>query len=493
MLKRITYFMYGITLCLIFIQNSVAEIVTIQFSGNIESTYGNNDFNIGDQVNGSYTFDTNTQNTSPSPDFGEYRINGPLPPNIGYQNLTIGNNTFTPDPNSMEAIMFIANDHPAWDGLSPTFDHIGIAQCCTSGTLSNGLTVSDIFIDLYDGINNPLSSIDLSSALNNLSSFDKKTMHINGMDNFGGWYNLQVNIASLTLDGGTTNVAPSNLVAFDSLITSIDDPSRQLNTTLRQGETFSGYFTFDAALSNMNPPHMPMAIYNSIGNEKNHMELNLAGMNYKTDHLSDFNILIENREPDQSGPDIYEVDIPTSAIQLENGSKVDQINLKFINLTRQKLTSTELLSSTPTDLTTWYRAYLVLTGHHSDGSQFTIKSSLSSLNPGSKKTTPMATEELFPASGTLRMSSGSEIPNAQILFDASRPPIEYVASMLLNERGEIRSLCHPSGVTWLTNQQYLECPDVKYQLGLGLNIFRVYVRFADGSSKYYMTKWKLVD
>lgn len=493
MIKRTTHFICGITLCLLFIQNTVAEIVTIQFSGSIETTSDNSKFNLGEPVSGSYSFDTNTPNTSPSPEFGEYRINGPLPSNIGYTNLNIGSQTFTPDPNTMEAIMFVANDVPAWDGLSETFDNIGIGQCCSAGSLSSGLVVNDIFIELYDGVKNPLSSTDLNSALSNLASFDKKTMYINGSDNFGNWYNVMVNLNSISVDGGSVTEAPSNLVAFESLITEINDPYGQLSPMLRPGEVFNGYFTFDVALPNSNPPESNAAMYNSMGNENNHMELNLAGMSYKTDHMSDFNIRIENREPEQSGSDIYEIDIPTSAIQLGNGSKVDQINLKFVNLTRQKLTSTELLSSTPTDLTTWYRAYLVLSGHHGDGSPFEIKSSLSSLKPSSKTTTPMATEELFPASGTLRMSSPNELPNAQILFDATRPPIEYVASMLLNERGETPGLCQPAGIVWMTNQQHLTCPDVKYQLGLGLNVFRVYVRFADGSSKYYMTKWKLTD
>lgn len=493
MIKRTTHYLIGIIFSMLFIQNSFAELVTIQFSGNVESTYGSNAFNPGDPVSGSYTFDTNTQNISPNPEFGEYRIDGPLPANIGYQNLNISGQTFTPDSNAYETTVFIANDYPAWDGLSESFDHVGIGQCCTTGKLSNGLAVSDIFIDLYDGINNPLNSIDLNSALSNMAAFDKKTMHINGMDDLGSWFNIQVNLSSVSIEGGETVHAPSNLIAFESLITTVNDPYGQLSPMLRPGEVFSGYFTFDVNLPNLNPPGSYAAIYNSIGDELNHMKLNLAGGNYKTDHLSDFNIRIENREPEQSGPDIYEVDIPTSAIQLSNGSKINHINLKFINLTRKKLSSTDLLISTPTDLITWYRAYLVLTGHHSDGSPFEIKSSLSSLKPDSKTTTPMPTEELFPASGILRISSITGMPNAQILFDDNRPPIEYMVSMLLNERGEMRGLCSPAGMTWSTNQQVLECPDVKYQLGLGLNVFRVYVRFADGSSKYYMTKWKLVD
>lgn len=490
--KLIAYIVYGFVFSVMTIQVSVAEIVTIQFKGNVDFVNGVSSINSGDQVSGTYSFDTNTQNTSPISEFAEYRVNGPLPYNIGYQSLSIGNVSLTPNQDAWETAVFVADDVPSWDGLSQYMDNVAIIQCCPAGTLSNGLTVDGMSMDFSDSVNNPISSHDLKGALSNLASFSQKTMSLHGMDSSGYWYDIQIKITSVSLDGGNV-AAPSNLVAFDSLITSINDPSGQLSPELRPGVVFDGYFTFDPSLPNMNPPGSQFAMYNSIGNEKNHMTLNLAGQNYKTDHLSDFNIQIENREPSESGPDIYEVDIPTSAIQLANGSRVNQINLRFINLTRQKLTSTELLASTPSDLTTWFRAYLEISGQHMDGSTFQIKSSLSALEPGSMTTTPMATEELFPASGVLSMRSMQEFPGAQILFDANRPLVEYVSNMLLNERGERRLYCSVQGLTWMTNQQNLVCPDVKYEVSPGLNVFRIYVRFADGSSKYYMTRWNVID
>lgn len=501
MQKLLAYLVYVFAVSAMSTQVSVAEIVTIHFEGtvrniNTDLNYPNSDvgFSAGEVVSGTYSFDTNAPNNYTGTDFSEYRIDGPLPQNIGYTSFNIGSQTLTQGFSSYDATVFVDDEGPAWDGLSQSADIVGLGQCCDVGTLSNGLILEHVFLEFYDGVNNPISSEDLNVALSKTSSFDKKRMWMNARNDLGMWVSVEVDIFTTWVTGTeVSEPAASNLVAFDSLITFVDDPSGQLSPELRSGKVFDGYFTFDPSLPNLNPPDVPDAVYSSAGNEKNHMSLNLDGQNFRTDHLSGFEVRIENREPADTGADTYEVEIPTSAIQLANGSRVDRISLRFINLTRKNLTNTELLASTPTDLTTWYRAYLEIYGQHVDGSPFQIKSSLSSLNPGSMTTIPMATEELFPASGALSLMAIQEFPGAQILFDASRPPIEYVTSMLLNERGEGQFYCGVQNLTWLTNQQILVCPEVKYGVSPGLNVFRVYVRFADGSSKYYMTRWNIVD
>ena len=361
--KRLRYLVYSFILSALATQVSVADIVTIQFEGSVSNinadlNYPNANvgFSVGDVVTGTYSFDTSVPNNYPGVDFSEYRVDGPLPQNIGYTNLSIGSNTLTQGSSSYDATVFVDDEGPSRDGLSLYADVVGLGQCCEVGSLSNGLILEHIFIEFYDGVNNPISSENLKMALSKVPSFDKKTMWINARDDNGMWVNVEVDI-SVASTNGTIPTPASNLVGFDSLITSVDDPTGQLTPELRSGSEFSGYFTFDPTLENMKPPHMPSGMYHSPGNELNHMSLTLDGQNFKTDHNSDFNVFIENKELTETGADIYEIDIGTGAIQLENGSRVDRINLKFINLTRQKLTSVELLSSTPVDLTTWYRAY----------------------------------------------------------------------------------------------------------------------------------------
>lgn len=390
---------------------------------------------------------------------------------------------------SSDATVFIANGLDFGDGKK--IDDVNFDQCCQAGSFSNGDNVDNMHIIFNDDINNPISSNDLSAAFSNLSAFNIKDMGINGSTLNGDYYHLQINIQSVTVDGasGATN-GPKNLVAFDSVVTRIDDPSGQMMSTVHEGESITGNFTFDPNLMPMNPPNPEFAFYQAPGDDKNNISINFAGQTIVTNLDSDFKVEVHNREAGSSGADRYVVSAAIfNPIPLMNGGMVEDLRVEFINPPAQNLSSTDLLSSTPSNLTQWYVANLYINGRNPDGSFFKVKAALSDLLQGANSVVPMETEDLFPASGTLQLQQHFD---AVSILDMNRAPIVNVFSKVVNGQGYNHNRCGFDNFT-MTGQQRVICHGISSELVPGINLLRIAVHFADGSKKYYLTRWNVLD
>lgn len=487
-MKRITWiFLYSL-FSLFAYQTVNAKNITVHFNGTVNTVNGSGNYSPGDVVEGTFVFDDSTPNTSPYPEHAEYRMLSPLSAQRGFTSLKVGNETFSPNLDGSDATVFIANDIS--NGPSGSIDDVSFDLCCQAGAFSNGDHVNNMHIIFNDSMNNPLSSNDLSAALANLSAFAIKDMGIN-VSNGGGYYNLQINIDNVSVEGGTSATnGPKNLVAFDSVVTRIDDSSGQVTSLVREGDSITGNFTFDPNLIAMNPSNPEFSFYQAPGDDKNNISINFAGQTIVSNLNSDFKIEIENHEPDTTAADRFNVNaIMFNPIQLENGSVIEDLRIEFINPPAQNLSSTDLLSSTPSDLSKWYVANLYIKGRNPDGSLFSVKAALSDLVQGASSVTPMQTEDLFPASGTTQRHQQFD---ASAIFDSNRAPIVQVFSKLMNAQGYIHNRCGFDNFT-MTNQQRITCYGISYDLVPGINVLRIAVHFADGSKKYYLNRWNVVE
>lgn len=486
-MKRITW----IFLFSLFLSQAVfAKNITVQFSGTVTEANGTSSYSAGQAVEGTFVIDDGTPNSSSYSMHAEYRIDEPLNAQQGFTSLKVGSEVFYPNLFNNSAIVFVANDIE--NGPNLTADDVSFDMCCQAGAFSNGDHVSDMHIIFRDSVNNPLSSNDLTDAIANLSAFEIKDMGVS-VSNAGGSYYIQIKIETISSDASpSAGVGPKNLVAFDSVVTRIDDSTGQVSSFVREGDSITGNFTFDPDLVAMNPSNPEFSFYQAPGDDKNNISINFAGQSIVSNLNSDFKIEIENHEPSTNltTGDRFNVSATMlNPISLMNGSVIEDLRIEFINPPAQNLSNTELLSSTPSDLSQWYVANLYINGRNPDGSFFNIKSALSDLVQGAAEVTPMQTEDLFPASGTTQMG---EHFNAIAVLDINRAPIIQVYSKLMNARGYSHNRCGYDGYT-MTNQQRIICHGISYELVPGINVLRIAVHFADGTKKYYLNRWKVIE
>jgi len=470
-------------------QSAFAKDITVQFNGTVTMVNGTSDYSPGQAVEGTFVVDDGTPNSSPYPDHAEYRIEPPLNAQKGFTSLKVGSEVFYPNLDGNNATVFVANDIEY--GPGSTIDDVSFDTCCQAGAFSNGDHVSNMHIIFNDGSNNPLSSNDLSEAMANLSTFENMDMGINGSSYTAGYYDIQIKIESISSNASSSaGNGPKNLVAFDSLVTRIDDTTGQASSLVREGDSITGNFIFNPALIAMNPPNPEFSFYQAPGDEQNNISINFSGETISTNLNSDFKVEIRNYEPEIAGADQYIVSASLfNPIPLMNGSVIEDLRIEFINPPAQNLSSTDLLSSTPSDLSKWYVANLIIKGRNPDGSFFTIRSALSDLVQGARSVSPMVTEELFPASGTTQMHQQFD---AMVILDSIRAPITRVYSKLMNARGYIHNRCDFDGFT-MTNQQRVLCYGISNDLTPGMNVLRIAIHFADGSKKYYLNRWNVTE
>lgn len=488
-MKRITSALLFSLFTLFTSQVVLAKTITVQFNGTVATVYGTSVYSPGAPVEGTFTFDDSTPNNSPYPSHAEYRMSSPLNAQLGFTSLKVGGEIFHPNLDGSDATVFIANDIE--NGPNSTNDDVSFDQCCQTGSFSNGDHVDNMHIIFNDDSNNPLSSNDLTAAFSNLSVFNIKDMGINGSSSTAGYFNIQIKIQSVTVNGASSATnGPKNLVAFDSVVTRLDDPSGQIMSMIHEGESISGNFTFDPNLIAMNPPNPEFSFYQAPGDDKNNISINFAGQNIITHLDSDFKVEVHNSEAETSGADRYIVSAAIfNPIPLMNGALIQDLRIEFVNPPAQNLSSTDLLSSTPSALSQWYVANLFIDGRNADGSFFKVQAALSDLLQGASSVIPMETEDLFPASGSLQLQQPFD---AVAIFDLNRAPIINVFSKVMNARGYTHNRCGSDNFT-MTGQQRIVCHGISSELVPGINVLRIAVHFADGSKKYYLNRWNVID
>lgn len=164
--------------------NTNSDIVTFAVKAIVKDVYDpagalNGSVNVGDVVDGSYTFNMTTPDGEPSPEIGRY-IHRPGSGQYGFD-LYLGGSSFKTDVNSVEFVLDLYNGTP-----SP--DHYGAFSFGANQPLPNGATVEDIGLHLYDDSGSMLSSTQLSNTppVFSGSNYNYNEIYIWGMHPNGG-------------------------------------------------------------------------------------------------------------------------------------------------------------------------------------------------------------------------------------------------------------------------------------------------------------------
>lgn len=120
-----------------------AELITIQIEGVVDTVeddgeYLEDQINPGDIITGWYTYDTDTPDTNPSENVGDYE-HFSTPYGVS---LTIGGFTFTTDPANVDFLVELVNNNPSGD------DYLFTSY--NNHDLANGTTVEELHWSLND-------------------------------------------------------------------------------------------------------------------------------------------------------------------------------------------------------------------------------------------------------------------------------------------------------------------------------------------------------
>ncbi|WP_455204483.1 hypothetical protein, partial [Kaarinaea lacus] len=203
-----------------------AEQVTFEIQATVYDIYdpGNvlqGAINLGDNVSGGYTFDTNVQDFDSSPEFGHF--DQTLGGGSGFD-ININQENIRSDRNNPGFMYEIHIENYISD-----FYHVA---SWGNTPLQNGALVNDIIIDLYDGNGTALNTSDLSTTAPDINAFMYKDMIIAGSNNSNTQYYhviAKVDLIKIATPGDSDpNIAVFNLEAS---VRDVWDPAGALNNT----------------------------------------------------------------------------------------------------------------------------------------------------------------------------------------------------------------------------------------------------------------------
>ena len=134
-----------------------ATLITIEIEATVDSVEDNGNYlegqiNPGDIITGTYTYESTTPDTNPSPYVGDYE-HFASPAGIF---LSVGEFDFTTDPTNVDFLVEVVNNYPSGDYY--------LVRSYNNLALSNGTLVDHISWQLDDSTATALSSIDLPTS-----------------------------------------------------------------------------------------------------------------------------------------------------------------------------------------------------------------------------------------------------------------------------------------------------------------------------------------
>ena len=163
----------GVCLLALVVPFANAELITIQIEGVVDTVddsgnYLEGQVNPGDIITGWYTYDTDTPDSNPSENVGDYEHSASQ---YGVS-LTVGGFTFMTDPANVDFLLEVVNDYPTGDD----FGFISYSNL----DLDVGTQVDIIKWHLNDPTGAPLYSDTLPLSAPVLAEWDWNQLRIHG-------------------------------------------------------------------------------------------------------------------------------------------------------------------------------------------------------------------------------------------------------------------------------------------------------------------------
>jgi len=148
--------------------------------------------NIGDSVTGSYTFNTNTPDMDPAPEYGRFE-HVPGTGNYGF-NISVANFNLKTDPNNDMFAITMA-DNPSWS------DYYFADQFGTQIPFINGSFVESMGLNIEDPSGSLITNVSLTGNPPSLNTTGMKELFISGMRNeatYTAYYTIVADLISIT-------------------------------------------------------------------------------------------------------------------------------------------------------------------------------------------------------------------------------------------------------------------------------------------------------
>lgn len=470
----------GISLLLVG-QSAIAQTATFEITATVYDISDpdgalSGGVNYGDQITGTYTIDLSTPDDDPGLEYGHYMLSAqpPTTPPQGFD-LLLNNFSFKSDPANPSFMLdlFVMNSYS---------DQFGMGSW-GNVPLTNGSSVEDIYLDLYDSTGTALTNTELSTVAPDVSKFEMHDIHLSGMSPSSQYYSINAKIDSIIAKDGTA-CAPTDpsLVTFDlsATVREVYDYDNVLGNTLNPGDIISGNYTFNLNTPDMDP-NPDFGRYEHVpGSGVYGFDINVANVNIKTNtSLDTFAINIEDNP---GGSDSYSVDQFGSPIAFVNNSTLDYLNILLWD-NYGGIQSTSALTDEPPYIPTEAQREMYLGGSATNSTGGTsyfsvvadVDSILKSTSSCGTDTNPIA---ISPASGVFDRAQR---------FDAAII-LEQDLSSLMSMEGTLNgfdvtyalSSCFP-GAPNSENRQTFVCPDFSNLLIPGNNQLKINFTLTDGS------------
>lgn len=454
-----------------------AELVTVRVSATVVNVDDpGNAFGgavqVGDEVTGTYTFDTTTSDADPNSDFGHYRH----APGVGGFDLSVGGILVQTDPqasNGLFAVDVINNQDEegyhvvSMDNLLP---------------LANGANLWHASVDLHSWSDtNIFDSDQLPLNPPNPEVFDDRSLHAAG-DAGGHYFSFEAKVESLAIEGepsGDENTGAYSIVAS---VMDVYDPADVLQGQVRIEDEIAGSYQLEPSLTDQNPDP-DWAEYKHPLEAGYGFELSLNNLTFSSDSASS---AVHAFVADSEYNDHYEI---MSSASVTNGNFVlNDIFLYLDDSSGEALSSTKLIQ-TP-DLAKFQGPRDVfISGESSDGSNyFYIRAEVVLI------TAAAATEPgllLLPASGKFLPT---QVFDLGIALDPGDRPVGIEGSVNGQNRNSWFEGCDLRSGSTTSDNYFFICPQVNYLLDSmsDTSTLDITVHLENGETRSGEVQWEIL-
>ena len=449
-----------------------AEIVTINVSATVNyvddiANVLGNQVAVGDVITGSYSYDTTTIDSDPSPEFGKYDF----APGAGSMSFTVNGLTLASNPAApIGAYSAEVVNYAGGDGF-----HV---RSFENNLLPSGGKVMDLSFNLYDPTGSAHPTDQLPTNAPTLSAYQYRDLLASGNSADGlNFFYMGAEITSVSVESGT----PDGSYQVAAIVRDVYDPFNLLQGQVNIGDNLTGGYAVDllAADTDPTPEH---AYYFNPMDPAYGFDVNINNLNFKSDSLA----MASEVHIQDSFSDHYH-SVARSGSVTGTSLSIDEIAIYMDDPSGLALSSTAQPAA-GLNVSAFQIKDLLIVGSDGTGQYFHIITELVSINANLAPSVVIspATDSSFVLYQRFDMAvilpaQTAALPMA-IRGNLNGVPEPYFSS----------SLCGPGPVT-MSNQQVFICADTNQVLRPGTNQIDLLIDMDDGSVLTGQVIWNRLD